>query len=116
MTTPVKRTGGPGWRRPQAILRQRQKMEAIGQLTGGIAHDFNNMLQGIGGGLELMQRRIAQGRPQDAQPFVVQAQRAVERAAALTHRLLSFARRQSLNPVAVDVDALAGGLLSLIHI
>ncbi|MGI4977906.1 MAG: ATP-binding protein [Janthinobacterium lividum] len=100
--------------RTEAILRQRQKMEAIGQLTGGIAHDFNNMLQGIGGGLELMQRRLAQGRPQDAVPFVAQAQRAVERAAALTHRLLSFARRQSLNPVAVDVDALAGGLHELL--
>ncbi|MGI3775866.1 MAG: ATP-binding protein, partial [Janthinobacterium lividum] len=100
--------------RTEAILRQRQKMEAIGQLTGGIAHDFNNMLQGIGGGLELMQRRLAQGRPQDAVPFVAQAQRAVERAAALTHRLLSFARRQSLNPVAVDVDALAGGLHALL--
>ena len=100
--------------RTEAILRQRQKMEAIGQLTGGIAHDFNNMLQGIGGGLELMQRRIDQGRPQDAAPFVVQAQRAVERAAALTHRLLSFARRQALNPAAVDVDALTGGLLELL--
>ncbi len=100
--------------RTEAILRQRQKMEAIGQLTGGIAHDFNNMLQGIGGGLELMQRRLAQGRPQDAQPFVVQAQRAVERAAALTHRLLSFARRQSLNPAPVDIDALAGGLHELL--
>ena len=100
--------------RTEAILRQRQKMEAIGQLTGGIAHDFNNMLQGIGGGLELMQRRLAQGRPQDAVPFVAQAQRAVERAAALTHRLLSFARRQALNPGPVDVDVLADGLHELL--
>jgi signal transduction histidine kinase len=100
--------------RTEAILRQRQKMEAIGQLTGGIAHDFNNMLQGIGAGLELMQRRIAQGRPQDAAQFVTQAQRSVERAAALTHRLLSFARRQPLNPEPVNVDALAEGLRELL--
>ncbi len=100
--------------RAETILRQRQKMEAVGQLTGGIAHDFNNMLQGIGGGLELMQRRFAQGRPQDAEPFVAQAQRAVERAAALTHRLLSFARRQALDPVPVNVDALAEGLRELL--
>ena len=100
--------------RTEAILRQRQKMEAVGQLTGGIAHDFNNMLQGIGGGLELMQRRIAQGRPEDAAPFVTQAQHTVERAAALTHRLLSFARRQPLNPEPVDVDELAGGLRELL--
>ncbi len=100
--------------RAEAILRQRQKMEAIGQLTGGIAHDFNNMLQGIAGGLELMQRRIAQGRPQDAEPFVAHVQRAVARAAALTHRLLSFARRQALDPGPVDVDALAAGLHELL--
>ncbi len=100
--------------RTGALLRQRQKMEAIGQLTGGIAHDFNNMLQGIGGGLELMQRRIAQGRPEDAAPFVAQAQQSVERAAALTHRLLSFARRQPLDPEPVNVDALAEGLRELL--
>ena len=100
--------------RTGAMLRQRQKMEAIGQLTGGIAHDFNNMLQGIGGGLELMQRRIAQGRIEDAAAFVAHTQRSVERAAALTQRLLSFARRQPLDPEPVNVDLLTEGLRELL--
>ncbi len=100
--------------RTGALLRQRQKMEAIGQLTGGIAHDFNNMLQGIGGGLELMQRRLAQGRIEDAAAFVAHAQRSVERATALTQRLLSFARRQPLDPEPVNVDLLTEGLRELL--
>jgi signal transduction histidine kinase len=96
-------------------LRQAQKMEAVGQLTGGIAHDFNNMLQGIAGGLELMQRRIAQGRPQEAAQFVALAQQSVTRAAALTHRMLAFARRQALNPRPVEPDILVRGIADLIQ-
>jgi signal transduction histidine kinase/CheY-like chemotaxis protein len=96
-------------------LRQAQKMEAVGQLTGGIAHDFNNMLQGIAGGLHLMQRRIAQGRPEEAAQFVAVAQQSVTRAAGLTHRMLAFARRQALNPRPVEPDALVRGLAELIQ-
>ncbi len=96
-------------------LRQAQKMEAVGQLTGGIAHDFNNMLQGISGALELIQRRIDQGRPQETANFVAGARKTVERAAALTNRLLAFARRQALQPASVEPDALARGLEDLVR-
>jgi len=87
-------------------LRQAQKMEAIGQLTGGVAHDFNNMLQGIGGCLDMMERRIAQGRTQEATRFLPAARQAVDRAAHLTSRMLAFARRQTLQPRPVDPDRL----------
>ena len=87
-------------------LRQAQKMEAIGQLTGGVAHDFNNMLQGIGGCLDMMERRIAQGRTQDAARFLPAARQAVDRAAHLTSRMLAFARRQTLQPRPIDPDRL----------
>ncbi len=96
-------------------LRQSQKMEAVGQLTGGIAHDFNNMLQGIGGSLELLQRRFEQGRAEEAGTYVESARRMVSRAAALTHRLLAFARRQTLQPKLLQPDALIEGMAELIR-
>jgi PAS domain S-box-containing protein len=96
-------------------LRQAQRMDAIGQLTGGIAHDFNNMLQGIGGSLELMQRRLARGRTEDAARFVQEAQKAVSRAASLTNRLLAFARRQALAPRPVEPDKLLDGVAELLR-
>ncbi|MFC7554406.1 PAS domain S-box protein [Pseudoroseomonas wenyumeiae] len=85
-------------RRAEEALRQSQKMEAVGQLTGGIAHDFNNLLAGITGSLELLSVRIAQGRLADLNRYIATAQGAAGRAAALTHRLLAFARRQTLDP------------------
>ncbi len=87
-------------------LRQSQKMEAVGQLTGGLAHDFNNMLTGIMGGLDLAKRRMAQGRVEEAANFMDTATTAAERAAALTHRLLAFSRRQTLDPQSVDINTL----------
>jgi len=74
----------------QEALRQAQKMEAVGQLTGGIAHDFNNLLQGITGSLEIVQRRVAQGRIGELDRFIHGATAAANRAASLTHRLLAF--------------------------
>ncbi len=90
----------------EAALRQSQKMEAIGQLTGGIAHDFNNVLQGITGSLEMMQRRVDQGRAGEAGRHLAAARRSVQRAAALTHRLLAFARQLPLDPVPVGMEEL----------
>ncbi|MBE7156924.1 MAG: PAS domain S-box protein [Rhodospirillales bacterium] len=96
-------------------LRQSQKMEAVGQLTGGLAHDFNNLLAGIHGSLELMNTRISQGRIKDVEKYMVAALGASKRAAALTHRLLAFSRRQTLDPKATDVNALVSGMVELIQ-
>ncbi len=99
----------------QDRLRQSQKMEAVGQLTGGLAHDFNNLLAGISGSLELLQARVAQGRIGDLDRYLVAAQGASKRAAALTHRLLAFTRRQTLDPKPTDVNRLAAGMGELIR-
>ncbi len=102
-------------RATEAALRQSQKMEAVGQLTGGLAHDFNNLLAGISGALELMNLRIDQGRLTEIDKYMTAAQDATRRAAALTHRLLAFSRRQTLAPVATNVNALVIGLLELVQ-
>jgi PAS domain S-box-containing protein len=96
-------------------LRQSQKMEAVGQLTGGLAHDFNNLLTGISGSLEMMQTRRQQGRAADFDRYFLAAQGAVKRAAALTHRLLAFSRRQTLDPKPTNVNRLLNGLEELIR-
>ena len=96
-------------------LRQAQKMEAVGQLTGGLAHDFNNLLAGISGALELMGARIAQGRFTDLEKYMLAAQGAAKRAAVLTHRLLAFSRRQTLDPSPTDVNGLINGMVELIQ-
>ncbi|HEY8441581.1 MAG TPA: PAS domain S-box protein [Xanthobacteraceae bacterium] len=96
-------------------LMQSQKMEAIGHLTGGIAHDFNNMLTGISGSLELMDARLAQGRFNDFGRYIASARGAAARAAALTHRLLAFARRQSLEPKAINVNKLIASMEELVR-
>ena len=99
----------------EEALRQSQKMEAVGQLTGGIAHDFNNLLTGITGSLELLGIRIAQGRLNDVERYSLAAQGAAKRAAALTHRLLAFSRRQTLDPKPTDVNRLVGGLEDMVR-
>ena len=96
-------------------LRQSQKMEAVGQLTGGLAHDFNNLLTGISGSLDLLQTRIAQGRTADLDRYFLAAQGAVKRASALTHRLLAFARRQTLDPKAINANRLLSDLEELVR-
>jgi PAS domain S-box-containing protein len=98
----------------QDALRQAQKMEAVGQLTGGLAHDFNNLLTGVSGSLEMMQVRISQGRVAEVERYVTAAQGAAKRAAALTHRLLAFSRRQTLAPKPTDVKQLVTGMEDLI--
>ncbi len=99
----------------EEALRQSQKMEAIGQLTGGIAHDFNNLLTGIAGSLELLKVRLAQGRLTDFDRYIMAAQGAAKRAAALTHRLLAFSRRQTLAPKPTDVNRLVTGMEEMIR-
>ncbi|SEO12673.1 PAS domain S-box-containing protein [Rhodospirillales bacterium URHD0017] len=99
----------------EEALRHSQKMDAIGQLTGGIAHDFNNMLTAIIGSMEVLKRRIRDGRYDDVQSFMDGAIGAANRAAALTHRLLAFARRQPLDPKAVDVNQLINGMQDLLE-
>jgi PAS domain S-box-containing protein len=99
----------------QQALFQAQKMEAVGQLTGGLAHDFNNLLAGIVGSLDLMKARLAQGRLNDLERYITAAQGAASRAAALTHRLLAFARRQPLEPTTVDVNRLIQGMEELVR-
>jgi PAS domain S-box-containing protein len=99
----------------EEALRQSHKMEALGQLTGGIAHDFNNLLTGIIGAMDIIKRRIASGRMQDVTKFMDAASASAHRAAALTHRLLAFARRQPLDPGPVDVNELILGVEDLLR-
>ncbi|MBZ9785599.1 PAS domain S-box protein [Pseudomonas sp. REP124] len=99
--------------RAEDALRHAQKMEAVGQLTGGIAHDFNNMLTGIIGSLDLMQRYIADGRIEEIARFTEAAVSSANRAAALTHRLLAFSRRQSLDRKPLNANDLIHSLEDL---
>jgi PAS domain S-box-containing protein len=101
--------------RREEMLRQSQKMEAVGQLTGGLAHDFNNLLTGMMGNLELLQLRIARGRHDDLDRFISAAQGAGRRAASLTQRLLAFSRRQTLDPRPTDINRLISGMEDLLR-
>src|SRR5712675_105791 len=99
----------------EEALLQSQKMEAVGQLTGGIAHDFNNLLTGIVGSLDLLQTRLDQGRSDNVERYINAAMTSANRAAALTHRLLAFARRQPLIPKSVDANQLVVSLEDLLR-
>ena len=99
----------------EEALLQSQKMEAVGQLTGGIAHDFNNLLTGIVGSLDLLQTRLNQGRTENVGRYIDAAMTSANRAAALTHRLLAFARRQPLIPKSVDANQLIVSLEDLLR-
>ncbi len=99
----------------QEALRQSQKMEAVGQLTGGIAHDFNNLLAGISGSLELLAKRIAEGRTTGLERYLSGAQESARRAATLTQRLLAFSRRQTLDPRPLNLNKLVAGMEDLVR-
>jgi len=99
----------------QEALRQSQKMEAIGQLTGGIAHDFNNLLASISGSLELLDKRMGEGRLDAVDRYIKLAQTSAQRAAALTQRLLAFSRRQTLDPKPTDVNRLVSSIEDLLR-
>jgi hypothetical protein len=99
----------------QEALRHAQKMEAIGQLTGGIAHDFNNLLTGIIGSLDIVRRRMADNRLAEIPRFMDAASVSARRAGELTHRLLAFARRQSLDIRPNDINRLVASMEDLLH-
>ena len=99
----------------EELLRQSQKMDAVGQLTAGMAHDFNNLLTGISGSLEMIERRIGSGQLDGLDRYIAAAKEASQRAAVLTHRLLAFARRQPLDPRPADLNALVHGMDALIR-
>ena len=106
-------------KKAEELLRQAQKMEAVGQLTGGVAHDFNNLLTIILGGLEMIGRQLPS---LDTSPVAERIARGrdigvegVQRAAALTSRLLAFSRRQPLDPKLVDANKLIAATGELLH-
>ena len=100
-------------KRAEDVLRQVQKMEAVGQLTGGVAHDFNNLLSVIMGNLEMLRKRL----PDDPKllRFLDSAMQGAQRGASLTQRMLAFARRQALEPEAVDLPELVRGMAELLQ-
>ncbi len=102
-------------RHNEDALRQSQKMEAVGQLTGGIAHDFNNMLTGIIGSLELLRRRVSRGKLDDLDSLIDLGVTSANRAAGLTHRLLAFSRRQSLDSKPVEINQLVTAMGELLQ-
>ncbi|MDF0544769.1 response regulator [Sphingobium sp. H39-3-25] len=99
----------------EASLRQAQKMEAVGQMTGGLAHDFNNLLAGISGAFEMIGVRLAQGKVADVDRYLSAGQGATRRAAALTHRLLAFSRRQTLSPKPTCINRLLSDFTDLVR-
>ena len=94
-------------------LLQAQKMEAIGHLTGGVAHDFNNLLMAIQGSLELMKRKLPEN--DDLSKYLDNALQGAQRGAALTQRMLAFARRQELKPEPIELTELIFGMTNLLQ-
>jgi PAS domain S-box-containing protein len=102
-------------RTAEEALRQSHKMDAVGQLTGGLAHDFNNLLMGVSGNIELLKNRVAKGRTEGLERYIDAALEGSRRAAALTHRLLAFSRRQTLDPKLTDINHLVNAMAELIR-
>lgn len=100
--------------RARETLFQSQKMDAVGQLTGGVAHDFNNLLMAVLGSLELAKKRLPDGDPQLAR-LIGNAVLGARRGAALTQRLLAFARRQAIEPQPTDLRVLVTNMVGLLE-
>jgi signal transduction histidine kinase/ActR/RegA family two-component response regulator len=99
----------------EAGLRQAQRLEAVGQLTGGVAHDFNNLLTAILGTVQLLDRHLGAAADERTRKLLNLARDAVRRGATLNHSLLAFARRQSLKPADLEVNALLEGFAPLVQ-
>ncbi|WP_085676917.1 MULTISPECIES: PAS domain-containing sensor histidine kinase [unclassified Pseudomonas] len=91
-------------RHSDTLLQATQRLDAVSHLAGGMAHEMNNLLSGIGGSLELLQRRMDQGRLEHLDRYVTLASDSVRRAMTLTHRLLAFSRHQPLSPRPLDIN------------
>jgi len=95
-----------------AQINEMQKLESLGQLTGGVAHDFNNVLMAIQGNLQLLERKIAKDAPERG--YVEGAMKATHRGAALSQRMLAFARRQELRPETIDTVQLVNSMADML--
>ena len=96
-------------------LFQSRKLDALGKLTGGIAHEFNNIMQAALGGLEVTRLQLARGDVEQAEGYVTETMRSLERAAQLTRQLLAFARRQPLMPTCVELNAVVQAMVNLVE-
>lgn len=101
--------------RAQEMLRHSQKLEAVGQLTGGIAHDFNNLLTVVIGNMDTLMRRLGSSTDPRIQRPIENALEGARKAAALTQRLLAFARRQPLKPKPADPNRLVQRMSELLY-
>jgi PAS domain S-box-containing protein len=110
----ARRAAEAALRAAEERLRQGQKMEAIGQLTGGVAHDFNNLLQGIGGCLDMMDRRVGQGRPAEVVRYLAPARQAIDRGAHLLVRGMEELLRRTLGPAVELTLSLHDGVWSIL--
>ncbi len=99
----------------EEALRQAQKMEAVGRLSGGIAHDFNNLLTIVGGNLRLLQRRLAGDGKGEYDRYIDSAKEGLNRAAALTQRILAFSRSQPLSPAPANLSSVISGMRELLR-
>ncbi len=102
-------------RQSQALLRGNQQLEVVSHMAGGMAHEMNNLLSGIGGSLEMLQRRLSQGRLERIDTYVELARDSVQRAMTLTHRLLAFSRHQPLSPKPLDINRQLSAMEPLLH-
>ena len=98
-------------REAEGVMRQAQKMDALGQLTGGVAHDFNNLLAVFLNGLQLIERSPSFDQRERA---IAGMRRAIERGTGLTHQLLAFSRRRAMNPESIDLAAQLSGMREML--
>ncbi|QXH59146.1 response regulator [Pseudomonas maumuensis] len=99
----------------EAAVRESQRMESVVKVAGGLAHEMNNVLSGVGSSLELLERRIAQGRMERVEEYVKMARECAQRAIGLTQNLLAFARSQPLSPNPLNINRLLQEALPMLR-